>query len=129
MLRKVLIVSLSFLYLFLQVGVNLHQHYCGDEETSSWLLLTPESKCGCGDESMSSDCCHEQLTVFQVKDDQVTAQHFSPKPASFSLLFFLAPTLTWLQVSSCVVRTFKRIEWPPPLQALAIFIRIQNFRI
>lgn len=129
MWRKITILSIASVYLLLQVGLNLHAHFCGDEETASWFLIAPDNKCGCQEEGMDSDCCHEQVTVYQLTDHQVHAQQISPKPSPFFLLPTYLPSATGMATVYHYAQAFTQLEWPPPLQALAIFIRIQNFRI
>ena len=129
MIQKISILGFTLFYLLLQVGINLHAHFCGDEQTATWLYVAPDAKCGCGDEDMQGNCCHEQLTVFKVKDAQLTANHISPKLASYQLIPACITSLPHAHHKPVEAPIHTCIEWPPPLHELPIFIQVQNFRI
>ena len=52
-------------------GVYVHAHFCGGELSSvSFFALDDADACGCGDESMASDCCKDVLHFYKVDTHQ-----------------------------------------------------------
>lgn len=63
MLKKFSHIILSALLLISTIGLAISKHYCSGSFVSASVFQQAESCCG------ESDCCHNETSVYQVKDD------------------------------------------------------------
>lgn len=63
MLKKFSHIILSALLLISTMGLAISKHYCSGSFVSASVFQEAESCCG------ESDCCHNETSVYQVKDD------------------------------------------------------------
>ncbi|HVN48748.1 MAG TPA: hypothetical protein VMU30_08005 [Bacteroidota bacterium] len=71
-MKKVVAISLLFIYVWLFAGVTIWIHECGDSTTTS-LLPFSKDPCGCDDSSNNDMCCKIEVRQFQVTDNQLAA--------------------------------------------------------
>lgn len=70
---------LLILYVAFSTGVVMSYHYCMDDLDSSNLGVVKTEICGkCGmHTSGANKCCHDQVKIFKIQDDQqVSGIHF-----------------------------------------------------
>jgi hypothetical protein len=84
--KKIAIVSFLAIYLFLNLGITMKVHYCGDSISYIDFLPVTKKTC-CGGEKAS--CCKDKLTHIAPETIQETIQFVSfnfPDFAKFNLV-------------------------------------------
>jgi len=122
MLEKISHIILSFTLLVSTTGFTITRHYCGDKVESIAVDSVPESCCEMG------DCCHNELTLYQVEDDfsipvidnQIHATSFE---LLFSAVFVVIPQI---EVASEFM-LFSVAESPPPLKTVTVLSLLQSY--
>lgn len=67
-MKKIVLISLSFLYLTSVFGVTINFHYCGGKLKNVSLYHKSSEKGCCGKKMKSKKCCKEKTTSFRLKD-------------------------------------------------------------
>jgi hypothetical protein len=88
-LKKIISIILVFNILFSIAGVSRNAHYCNDKLSS--LTYFTKAKCCCGDTEEDSDnCCRNERTIVQYKNDFILSQNISPvKPEIIASIFIV----------------------------------------
>ncbi len=69
MKKKLSILFIAFLYLFVSSGVYISMHYCGGKLKSfSFASNSSEDGCCCGTKAKNKNCCKEKALYLMVKD-------------------------------------------------------------
>lgn len=128
---KKLLASITLVcYLALSCGVVINFHYCMDRLASVQFFASESRVCGkCGMHTKDSNgCCHDEVTVVKMQDDQQKAQ------ATVSL----DPPVSMTSVPSDFIvlpfcNTHESRHWenhsPPLLTGQDIYLQNRVFRI
>lgn len=98
-MKKILAITVAFMYLAITSGLVLQIHYCMGKEAGSSLKFaeTSTNTCGkCGMENNKGKCCHDEVRLIKLQDDhkQVTSDYQITPPAAFPQTFnCIEPTL------------------------------------
>jgi hypothetical protein len=89
--QKIISLILVFNILFSIVGVFHNAHYCNNKLSSSTYFT--KAKCCCGDTEEDSDnCCRNEHTIVQYKNDFILSQNISHvKPEITASIFIASP--------------------------------------
>ena len=86
-MKKILAITVAFMYLAITSGLVLHIHYCMGEQTGTSVKFAEinSQTCGkCGMEKGSNKCCHDEIKFLKLQDvhKQVNADYqIAPPPA------------------------------------------------
>ncbi len=96
--QKILSLILAFTLLLSTAGIVHFAHYCNDNFQACSFGTPPP--CCCGDVDTADDCCKNEVTVFQLTNDCVSAEKASiVKPS-------VAPSFLYLTVISTSTSRF-----------------------
>ena len=78
-MKKVTVVILLFCYLAASAGIIVNYHFCMDRLASAKLFEKKSKICGkCGMHFENSNgCCHDEVTILKMEDDQKVTESFS----------------------------------------------------
>ncbi|OJW36973.1 MAG: hypothetical protein BGO54_12805 [Sphingobacteriales bacterium 46-32] len=130
-LRKIAVGILTVLYLLVTTGVVVNYHYCMNRLASTQFYAAESKQCGkCGMHiSKSHGCCHDEVKVYKLDDDQQAAYQIG-----FSLTQLSAPVAE-LSVYLCAdfFNTPVNSHWynhsPPLLSGQDTYLQNRVFRI
>ena len=109
MLRKFSHIILSFLLLVSTIGMVVSKHYCDDSFVSTAVFHQAESCCG------DSDCCHNENSFYQVKDDfSAPALVAPPVLAEIDILGHDLFAEIFTRIPGIKILTLKNSDSPPP---------------
>lgn len=126
------ILAISFLcYITLTCGVVVNLHFCMDRLASVQVFGNKADHCGqCGmDMHGDNDCCHDELKVIKLEQDQnKTANPDYTIPAISALTYFSsefmdAPVMPGLSTTTSVIYS------PPLISVQDTYLQISVFRI
>lgn len=70
MLKRLISISLTFIFLFSVFGFTLNKHFChGELQEVSIQLLKAEETCCDKPDKMPTNCCHNEEEVLQLDSD------------------------------------------------------------
>jgi hypothetical protein len=98
-MKKILAISLAFMYLAVSSGLVLQIHYCMGKAIGSTIQFaeTDTHKCGnCGMQNAKNKCCHDEVKIIKLQDlhKQVTADYQLQAPVILQQEFnFINPVL------------------------------------
>jgi hypothetical protein len=76
-MKRIVVISLMFLYLITAIGLTVSSHYCDGKITSvSFNPLETEHKCSCGSKKMKKGCCKDETTTIKLSEEQQKTQQF-----------------------------------------------------
>ena len=85
-MKKPVLVILSFLYLVVTSGMEVQFHYCMGRLKNTTIAGSPADRCGsCGMEKKDSACCHDESRWGKVNDNHQPAVFTNTVPAPFSM--------------------------------------------
>jgi hypothetical protein len=93
-MKKILAISVAFMYLAVTSGLVLQIHYCMGREVGSSVKFGDGGthKCGkCGMQNAKNKCCHDEVKIIKLQDahKQVTANYQFQPPAATAQEFNL----------------------------------------
>ncbi len=76
-MKRIVVISLMFLYLITAIGLTVSAHYCDGKITSvSFNPFDTKHKCPCGSKKMKKDCCKDETTTIKLSEEQQKTQQF-----------------------------------------------------
>lgn len=74
-MRKLLSITMLFLYLLASIGFTVKAHYCGGDLAS--LSLFKKVSCCCEEVSQKKkdDCCKNEIKTIKIADNQLKTEH------------------------------------------------------
>lgn len=71
-MKRILLLSLTFLFLSTSSGISFYFHFCG--KVLDGISITGKASCACEDGEESADCCHDKVHVVKIKDRFLATQ-------------------------------------------------------
>ena len=131
-MKKILAITVAFMYLAITSGLVLQIHYCMGKQagTSVAIAAAADHTCGkCGMKNGKNKCCHDEVRFIKLQDahKQVTADFQVTAPAATSQEFNLISPCLLYPCEAAVPAS----NSPPEddLDQLPLFIRHGVFRI
>jgi len=96
-MKKILAISVAFMYLAITSGLVLQVHYCMGRQSGASVRIadTVDHTCGtCGMKNGKNKCCHDEVTFIRLQDvhKQVAINfQFTPPPATAQEFNFINP--------------------------------------
>lgn len=87
-MKKILYILIITTYLFLNTGISIATHFCGEEIYSVRLATDPiqEEPDGCCSDEFSSSCCKTVYTFVKISDSQKAVASIDAKYLQAALL-------------------------------------------
>ncbi len=70
-MKKLLLLTILFLYLVPSIGITVSAHFCGSNIT--WISVNfkhDDHKCACGSKKMKTDCCKDEVAFIKLDNEQ-----------------------------------------------------------
>lgn len=101
-MKKGIASILLVLYVAFSCGVVISYHYCMDSLNSVQLGASDSPVCGkCGmDVTSSNGCCHDQVKIFKIQDDQQITNHEFKFNSPVAIIAQLPPVNNELLITS-----------------------------
>ena len=129
-MKKAVAAIILLIYFTVSSGFTVNLHYCMNRfDSLEWGSRTSETCGKCGMESgKSNGCCHNELKVIKLQEDQTPAQlttyHFET-PAQLPPPFFTLPLLQTTPPSL----PLEKAHAPPKLHGQDTYLRNCVFRL
>ncbi len=130
-MKKITVVILLICYLAVTSGVIINFHYCMNRLASAKLYEQKSNECGkCGMHTEDSDgCCHDEVKIIKMDDDQHVGFGFSYSLPSIDALSH--------ETSEFIIASFYNVPLlrhyqnhsPPNLSAQDTYLQNSVFRI
>ena len=126
-MRKVLAITLAFVYLFIASGVVVSVHYCMGEVAGVAIGHSDADTCGsCGMDN--SGCCHDDVSVVKIQDSHAMVNAQVDFVKAETLIQQYAPAVN--EAATVFVASNERPYLrPPPKSIPSIHIQHCVFRI
>lgn len=126
-MRKVLAITLAFVYLFIASGVVVSVHYCMGEVSGVAIGHSKADTCGtCGMDN--SGCCHDDVNVVKIQDSHAMATAQVDFVKAQALVQQFAPAVDEAG-STYLAREERPYLRPPPKAIPSLHIQYCVFRI
>ncbi|UKJ06450.1 hypothetical protein L2B55_12995 [Solitalea lacus] len=124
---------MSILFLFNVVGVSVYAHYCGNKLQSASVMIAADSCCDDDTDNSStetkSDCCHNKVETFKVKDDFLSIAKFEQAKLFPVELFLFAYRISFQNSLTDLHSAISvNLKGPPPRNC-PIILLTQTFLI
>ncbi len=134
-LKRILTITLLFVYVAITTGLVVEMHYCMGKRINGSVSLVryhdDEHTCGkCGMVvADDSKCCHNEIAIIKVSDNhQPISYHFDIKPTIVTAFEFFAPQQNWAAYNNNNNRVFISSS-PPGIQQVSLQALYSVFRI
>lgn len=124
MFRKIAILFYTFLFAFLQLGMTVEVHHCGNQTSYKVFELEFGKKCPCppAHEAHHPGCCHDEEMVLKANTDEVTVHSFYLANTDFVALPS-APVFRLVQNNLSTTHFTPLTTDSPPGKSGKIFLR------
>ncbi len=107
-MKRILAISVAFIYLAITSGLVLQVHYCMGEQAGSSIQFAEVSNqtCGkCGMQNGSNKCCHDEVKFLKLQDvhKQVFADYQVSPPSALPRDFNFIEPLLLFNSNSCAL--------------------------
>ena len=130
-MKKVIVSIVLLCYLAVSSGVVINFHYCMNKLTSTELFTSDAGECGkCGmsiDES--NGCCHDELKIVKMNDDQKVTAAFSFELLPLNTLVYTPSEFIAASFYSLPGKRHFLNHSPPLLSAQDTYLQNNVFRI
>ena len=121
--KKILTITLLFMYLICVSGARINVHYCGGKIKEISLFQITEKEGCCGNKMRSKNCCKDKLTVLKVKDIHKSAHGLKIPDATSQLKSCIVTVLILnFSANSTSSNMFVDCPDPPDLNLLHIYL-------
>ncbi|HSZ24517.1 MAG TPA: hypothetical protein VK766_02305 [Cytophagaceae bacterium] len=128
-MKRITLILMAVVYLFLSIGIRVNTHYCGDR-ISSIDFFFDDSKC-CGKKDIMK-CCKDKISYFKIDTNQNYAPSFAFSISQLSAA--LVPAIDYSnfyiffkQKKSLRAVSFYSSDKPP--RKNAVYILYHSFRV
>lgn len=129
-MKKITILFLLMNYLVATYGVAMHQHYCGNRLTSTYIIGLFTAKCSCAPQKkMSKGCCKEKITFSKLSDNQQHNGHLFVKEKICINGVIIYPNYNVTDCPFSYEEVLFYTHAPPPKPAVSLSILHSQFRI
>lgn len=129
-MKKIVILFLLINYLVATYGVAMHQHYCGNRLTSTYIIGLFTAKCGCSSQKkMPKGCCKEKITFSKLSDNQQHSGHLCVKDKISTNSLIIYPIYKVADYPFIYKEPLFYTHAPPPKLAVSLSILHSQFRI
>jgi len=73
-MNKILVLLLTTLFLFSQIGLTVIQHVCGKELVKTSIASIPNEDNCCGQDEPLSNCCHNETLLLKNQSEFLSQQ-------------------------------------------------------
>jgi hypothetical protein len=128
--KKILAISLLFLYLICVSGVQINAHYCGGKlKEISFFQINEKEGC-CGKKMKSKNCCKDKITVLKINDIHKSVHDLKVPGPIYQLAGLIIPVLTLnFSISITSADVFTDTQDPPDLNTPDLYLRNRVFLI
>lgn len=129
-MKKIVILFLLINYLVATYGVAMHQHYCGNKLTSTYIIGLLTAKCGCASQKkMPKGCCKEKTTFSKLSDNQQHSGILFVKDKIALHSIIISPIYRVADCPFIYEEPLFYTHAPPPKSAVSLSILHSQFRI
>ncbi|MBS1650615.1 MAG: hypothetical protein JSU07_01270 [Bacteroidetes bacterium] len=123
-MKKILILTMLFIYTVSVTGMNIQFHYCGGKIKSISLFHHGDSEKGCCGKKMKKDrCCNDKTTSFKLKDSHDYSPSSKVPPSFIKCVVSNIPLFTFTFVYSDKSFIIPDCHAPPVLYDNPLYLR------